>query len=204
MELNKSLTVLCGNMETISMHSNMEETDSCTARQISECKEVICNASQNDRARPTEMDRNKTLRIFQNCVNAIELPQCEATSLPTFVKDFAQMDDVLLNLLPVGLSVMLYLIQSHCSPGRVLCVTIVLAVTGMLTTRFECTGDYQLMRRLHAENLEILASLSDGLHASHPVLEVEQDKRFGDWLLGRCYQLLLSFFSSLYVRHDKI
>ena len=193
-------------MERISIYSNMEETDRRTARQISECKEVICNANQNDRASLTKMDRNKSLsaklKIFQNCTNAIRLPQCEAVSLPSLVVHF---DNVQSNLVPAGISVMVYLIKFHGSPGRLFGLTIILVLVGMMMTRFECTGDYQAMRRLHGENLEILKSLLDRhFHRPHPVLEVTDDQYSGNWIFKRCFQFLLSLFSSLYVKYDKI
>ena len=203
-DLTKSLDCICRNMVKMTIYSNKEETDMKTSRLLSECEESICSLKQTSSSQTIF----KTLEVIRNCTTQLDerLALCSEDSLvPTLavVEDFFS-DSLLSNLVPLVLSLIFYLVKISGSPGR-LFVLMLVVVVGMWTTRFQCTEDYLLMRRLHEDNVDILNNLSlNCRNLSGQIEEVKDDPQCpGTWLVGKCYQLLVMFINTFYVKMGK-
>ena len=202
-DLTKSLDHICRNMVKMTIYSNKEEVDMKTSRLLSECEESICSLKQ------TFPSQNvpEILEVITNCTTQLDeiLALCSEDSfsiVPTWVlmENFI-FDSVLSNVVPVVLSLILYLLKISGSPRR-LFVLILMVLVGMFTTRFHCTEDYLKIRRLHEDNVDTLNNLSLNYHNRSVLIEaVNGDNQFpGTWLLGKCYQLLVMFLDTLYVK----
>ena len=202
-DLTKSLDHICRNMVMMTIHSNKEETDMKTSRLLSECEESICSLKQ------TFPSQNvpEILEVITNCTTQLDekLASCSEDSfsiVPTWeVMENFLFDSVLSNVVPIVLSLILYLLKISGSPRRLFVLMLVVLV-GMFTTRFQCTEDYLKIRRLHEDNVDTLNNLSLNYHNRSVLIEaVNDDNQFpGTWLLGKCYQLLVMFLDTLYVK----
>ena len=204
-DLTKSLDDICRNMVKMTIYSNKEETDVKTSRLLGECEESICSLKQ------TFPSQNivEILEVITNCTTQLDerLALCSEHSfslVPTFaVMENFIFDSVLSNMVPIVLSLIFYLLKISGNPGRLFFLMLVaLVVVGMFTTRFHCTEDYQMIRRLHEDNVNLLNNLSlNYRNLSVQIVAVNDDNQYpGTWLLEKCYQLLVTFLHSLYVK----
>ena len=173
-----------------------------TSRLLSECEESICSLKL------TFPSQNifQTLEVITNCTTQLDeiLVLCsEESLLPTLavMEDFI-FDSLLSNLVPIVLSLIFYLLKIFGSPGRLFVLMLLLVLAGMLTTRFQCTGDYLEIRRLHEDNVNILNNLSLNYRNLSGQIEAVKDdsQNPGTWFAGKCYQLLVMFINTFYVK----
>ena len=206
MDLEKSLDTICQNMASILIYSDLEEIDEESSLLVSQCKQVICRANRTHHTDNTLLDRT-SWKLIENCTRSIRLPPCKEDLFPSLaveVEDFVY-NNIQSNLLPIPISLLLYLVTSHGTPRRLLVLAVLLVLVGMLTTRFKCTREYQLMRRLHAENLDILSRMTDtDFNISHPLLEINNQQHWGNWMFERFHQFLGLLFSTLYVNNNEM
>lgn len=193
-------------MASILIYSDLEEIDEESSLLVSQCKQVICRANRTHHTDNTLLDRT-SWKLIENCTRSIRLPPCKEDLFPSLAveaEDFVY-NNIQSNLLPIPISLLLYLVTSHGTPRRLLVLAVLMVLVGMLTTRFKCTREYQLMRRLHAENLDILSRMTDtDFNISHPLLEINNQQHWGNWMFERFHQFLGLLFSTLYVNNNEM